>query len=292
MKIALIVIGRLENRYAIEFIEYYKKLGIDTIFIVDNNNDDEEWFEEVLSESYIEKNSIKIIHYRGYQDIVNFQVNTYLKIYEKFKDKFDWFMFLDFDEFLVLNEDKTIKDYLSRECFKDYNQILINWKIYTDNNLIYDDGRPCLERFTTPMPIYKKVEYTKLAENMHVKCIIKGNLDNLCMENPHFVYSNLLERTTCNNNGKKVNEENVSTCQPIDYTLAYIKHFTTKTIDEWVNNKLKRGVGDRDYNLFLCTYPIERFFKYNDITIEKIQYLKEKDINIDLDKINNWYIDN
>ena len=292
MKVALIVIGRLENRYAVEFIGYYKKLGIDTIFIVDNNNHDEEWFEEVLSDEYRQKNSINIIHYRGHQDILNFQIDTYVKIYNKFKDKFDWFMFLDFDEFLTLTEDKNIKDYLSRDCFNNYNQILINWKIYTDNNLIYDDGRPCLERFTMPMDIYKNIEYRNIPENMHVKSIIRGNIDNINMGNPHYVYNDLLNKTTCNNCGEKINDENVSTCQPINYKLAYIKHFTTKTIDEWLNNKLKRGVGDRNYDLFLCTYPIERFFKYNDVTIEKIQYLKNKGIEIDLNFIENWFIDN
>ena len=292
MKVALVVIGRLENKYVIEFVEYYKQLGIDTIFIVDNNNDDEEWFEEILTKEYILQNSINIIHYRGYKNIANFQIDTYIKIYDKFKDRFDWFMFLDFDEFLTLTEDKNIKDYLSRDCFKNYNQILINWKIYTDNDLVYYDGRPCLERFTTPMDIYKNIEYSSLSENMHVKCIIRGNIENINMENPHYTYNEILNKTTCNNKGEKIKDENVSTCQPIDYTLAYIKHFTTKTIDEWINNKLKRGVADRDYNVFLYTYPIERFFKYNNVTIEKIQYLKEKGIDIDLDKINNWHIDN
>ena len=29
MKVALVTIGRLENRYAVEFVEYYKQLGFD-----------------------------------------------------------------------------------------------------------------------------------------------------------------------------------------------------------------------------------------------------------------------
>ena len=288
MKVALVVIGRLENRYAVEFVEYYKQLGIDTIFIVDNNYDGEEYFEDVL-QKYIDEKFIYILHYRNNKEEY-FQVNIYMKIYRKFKDKFDWFVFLDFDEFLTLTKDSNIKDYLNRKEFVGMNQILINWKIYTDNNLIYDDGKDCLERFTTPMDINKKVEYKHIPENMHVKCVIRGNLDDVIMKDPHHVNGSLINQTTCNNKGQLIPEYYCGPWQNINYDLSYIKHFTTKTIDEWFTTKHKKGVGDRDLESFLKTYPIERFFKYNDITQEKIDYLKEKGINVDLDKINNWWI--
>ena len=288
MKVALITMGRLENRYAIEYVEYYKQLGIDTIFIVDNNHDGEEYFEDVL-QKYINDKFIYILHYRNIEEKY-FQVNMYMKIYQKFKDKFDWFIFLDFDEFLTLTKDSNIKEYLNRKEFIGINQILINWKIYTDNDLIYDDGRLCLERFITPMDVNKCVEYKNIPENMHVKCIIRGNIDNVVMRDPHHVNGSIINQTTCNNCGKIVPEYYCGPWQNINYELAYIKHFTTKTIDEWFTTKYKKGVGDRDIKTFLTTYPIERFFKYNNITKEKIDYLKEKDIDINLDKINNWWI--
>jgi hypothetical protein len=53
MKVALCVIGRLENQYAVEYVEYYKSLGFDKIFIYDNNHDGEEHFEDVL-QTYID----------------------------------------------------------------------------------------------------------------------------------------------------------------------------------------------------------------------------------------------
>ena len=66
-----------------------------------------------------------------------------------------------------------------RKCFENANQILINWKTYTDNDLIYDDGRPCLERFTTPMDINKHAEpdeYNWIVTNELTKCIIRTNI--------------------------------------------------------------------------------------------------------------------
>ena len=49
MNVGLICCGRLENRYAVEFVEYYKQLGFDQIIILNNNHDGEEHFEDVLS---------------------------------------------------------------------------------------------------------------------------------------------------------------------------------------------------------------------------------------------------
>ena len=66
MKVALCCIGRLENQYAVEFVEWYKKIGFDKIFIYDNNHDGEEYFENVL-QSYIDEGFVEITEYRGRQ---------------------------------------------------------------------------------------------------------------------------------------------------------------------------------------------------------------------------------
>ena len=50
MRLALVAIGRRENRYAREFVEHYLRLGFDHVFICDNNHDGEERFEEVLQD--------------------------------------------------------------------------------------------------------------------------------------------------------------------------------------------------------------------------------------------------
>ena len=64
MNVALCAIGRLENRYAVEFVDYYKNLGVDKIFISDNNYNDEEYFEDVL-QPYIDENFVEIIDCRN-----------------------------------------------------------------------------------------------------------------------------------------------------------------------------------------------------------------------------------
>ena len=47
IKIALCTMGKQENLYVKEFIYYYKKLGVDTIFIYDDNDYNTEKFSDV-----------------------------------------------------------------------------------------------------------------------------------------------------------------------------------------------------------------------------------------------------
>ena len=58
---------------------------------------------------------------------------------------------------------------MTNPIFKKCESISINWLIYPDNNLIYYDNRPVLERFTTPNKTHR--------ENRLVKSIVRGNLN-------------------------------------------------------------------------------------------------------------------
>ena len=53
-----------ENRYIIEYINHYINYGIDTIFIYDNNDINEERNENLLN-GYLKNNLVKIINFRG-----------------------------------------------------------------------------------------------------------------------------------------------------------------------------------------------------------------------------------
>lgn len=278
MKVAICVIGRLENRYAIEFVEYYKNLGIDHIYIGDNNYDEEEYFEDVLQQ-FIDENFITIISYRN---IINCQEWYYANVYKEYHTLYDYMIFIDFDEFITLVKDNNIKEYLSRNI-NNYNIIQLNWMIYTDNNFIFDDGRPCLERFTEPMELYKTVTYENKPENFHTKCIIKCVFEKIEFNNPHIIKL-INKHKVCNGSFiDKQNNNNDTWAEynkdgTIDYSLAYIKHFTFKTIDEYVNKLFKRGTIEGGINDMLNRYKY-RFFKVNEKTNEKIQYCLDRNID-------------
>lgn len=261
MKVALCCIGRLENQYAVEYVDYYKSIGFDKIFIYDNNHDGEEHFEDVL-QSYIDEGFVTVIDYRNKEAA---QLSAYNDCYSKYGNEYDWIAFFDFDEFLTLVKNKDIKSYLSH--FDGFQGIKINWMVYTDNSLIKSDGRGVLERFTTPMEYDKAVTYN-FPENNHTKSIIRCGIEGLKWNStPHNV------------NGIKYadsigNETNNSPFQPYNYESAYIKHFSTKTIDEFINGKYKKGLGDRTIESYRKNVDrIGYFFKINEETKEKKEYI-------------------
>lgn len=274
MKVALCVCGRLGNRYVSEYVKHYKNLGFDHIYIADNNRDGEENFKDVL-QSDIDENFVTLYDYSHLTAFTDLIYTYFTDMYNKLSNEYDWIAFFDMDEFLTLVKDTNIKDYLSRKCFKNANQILINWKTYTDNDLIYDDGRPCLERFTTPMDINKYVQYGDIKENLHIKCIVRTKIANVKCESVHYLSAELLENTTYNNCGTKIMP---GAFQEINYELSYIKHFFTKTIDEFINNRIKKWV-NWDFHNFVFT--LNNFFKVNNLTQEKINYLIQNGYNVD-----------
>lgn len=259
MEVALCVIGRLENRYASEFVEHYKALGFDHIFILDNNYEGEEHFEDVLG-SYISDGYVTVIDVRGAKNLhlesLNYCYNTYGDLYQ-------WMMFVDFDEFLVIGKD--IHSFLS--AYDDFDCVLVNWMIMTDNGLLTDDGRPCMERFTEPMAYDRCVAYA-FPENNHVKCIVKGGKACQFTENPHVPNGNI---RYCTANKKPCDQ---SPFHPYDYSVAYIKHFVTKTAEEWYKNKWVKGVNGTFRRGFASIYK-DYFFKVNSKTPEKEAYLNK-----------------
>ena len=261
LNVALVAIGRRENLYAREFVEHYKNLGFSNVIIMDNNHEGEEHFEDVLKD-YVDQGFVIIEDYR---DQVKPQMRGYTEMYKKYGKQYDWIAFYDFDEFLILPRHRDISEYLSlfpRDC----QVVLVNWLCMTDNNLVHYDPRPLMERFTEAMPLDRCVQYS-FPDNCHVKSIIRGGLDIAFGGNPHTTDTPLIAY-----NASGVRCEN-RPWQLMDYRIAILKHFTTKTIEEWVTRKMKVGTPDRDPSQFLPFYK-DRFFKINEMTEDKMNYLK------------------
>jgi hypothetical protein len=234
LKVCLCTIGKKENLYASEFVNHYKKIGYDKVFIYDNNDIDDEKFEDVLNKQ-ISNNFVEIINYRGYRGkIQKPQFEAFIDCYEKNKNNYDWLSFFDFDEFLELNRHKNIKEYLNDKRFKKCSNIKINWLTFSDNNLLYYENIPVQKRFKTPIYHFYR--------NRMIKSTVRGNLKfNYWrgMNNPHSSNNNL---TTCNSMGKIIDPKKYYS-SPFNYEFSCLKHYSTKTIEEYCN-KSKRGRSD------------------------------------------------
>lgn len=266
-RIILCAIGRMENEYAREFVEYYLGIGVDQFVIIDNNYDKEEHFEDVLGD-YIAEGKVTIENYRNRQQA---QMKAYEDVYRKYGSLCAWMAFFDFDEFLVVNGGLNIKEWL-HTFPPEADEVLVNWRIMTDNGHYENDGRAMIDRFTEPMTVDRALKY-QIPENNHVKCIIRGGLGEVRFEKtPHSSESCV----HCYHSSSVACDS--SPFYPYDYSSAYLLHFSTKTIGEWMRNKWQKGVGTIQGDKFKRRYS-EYFFGINERTPEKEAYIKAYEQN-------------
>ena len=259
--IGICTICKNENLYLKEFATYYQKLGIKKIIIYDNNDIDGEKPEEVL-QHFIKSNFVEIIDIRGFNSA---QLPSYNHCYEKYRNQFDYITFLDFDEFIIIQNNKSINDYLYDSKFDKCESILLNWEMNGDNDLIKYDNRTMIERFTKPVEKWNKG-----------KSIVRTNIDNLLIISVHNVGVNV--NNFCDSNGNKIIPPNY-----LDFTSplepeSYIKHFYTKTAEEFCTKILKGG-GNINSNhpryKNVLQMRINSFKKFNKMTNEKLDIIKK-----------------
>lgn len=262
MKVLLCCIARLENRYIREFVEHYKKIGVDNICLYDNNFDGEEDFNDVIFD-YIESGFVILHDFRNRKYA---QFDSYNHCYVNYRNEYDWVMFFDIDEFLILRNHQTIKEFLSQDKFAEYQAVHVKWKIFDDNGVVHDDGRPVMERFTNEAigtdPAYMK------RENTHIKTILRGNLGILKFDNPHAPKGHHSYKACCADGS----QHGFTTFFSSHYCEdAELYHYTTKSISEYIM-KIKRGSAatPRPYQTY-----IDKFFGVNKPTKEKIDIILE-----------------
>lgn len=265
-KIALCCIAKMENDYIRFFVEYYKALHFDKIIIYDNNDSEGEKCEDVIND-YIQSGFVEIVDFRGRKVA---QLSAYQNCYDRFNIQYDWIAFFDVDEFLTFSDGSDdIHDFLNQEKFLPYQLMHINWKVYGDNDLLDNDGRNVIERFVEPLPYNTRMYSSNLPENNHIKSIVRGGLSYVRWnKGPHT--PSCIGYHCCNPLGEHVNAN--SPFQNYDFSVAFIRHYSTKTIGEWVRNKMKRGIPDRSVESWKETLNLEFFFRYNRRTDEKQLY--------------------
>ena len=263
IKVCLCTIGKNENRYARQFVEHYKNLDVDKIFIYDNNDILGEKFEEVIKD-YIDNGYVKILNWRGKKkQLLNIMNDCYLRN----NKKYDWLIFYEFDEFIFLKDFNSIKTYLADERFLHCKKIYLNWIYHTDNNLLYYDNRPLSVRFPERAV---NARGKKTGGLSIIKSIIRGGLKNIKIKCIHRLSIDL---SGCNGFGQEIKLIGIETNKS-DYEYYYIDHYYCKSTEEFIN-KVNKGCPlysqDKDYKLA----RIKTYFVLNKITLEKIKMIEK-----------------
>ena len=278
MKVLLCGIAKCENNYIKEWIDWYKKIGIDHICLYDNNDINGEKFEDVISDD-IKSGFVEIINYKGKVDC---QLEAYTECYKKYGKSYDWLLFLDIDELLDI-EHGDIKDFLSDKRYMDFNGIRVQWKVFDDNGLVRvkNGDYNMYNRFTHPAEEH--------SDNYQTKVIVRGKQDGIVYtDSPH--YPNNLT-SVCNTLGEEVKLEDWLPKQDL-HKVAVINHYRCKTIQEYVENKMQRLWANQSKDWARSILTIDYFFRRNKRTKEKEQCAKEILDRIQRKVTKSWHVKN
>lgn len=258
-------VARKENLYLKEFVEWYRKIGVTKMFIYDNGFGNEENPNFILRE-YIDDGFVELINFRDIEESQNKSYNDFLS---KNKNEYDWAFFVDVDEFLTFGDGiNNIQDFLKMQQFNGFDSICVNWQMYTDNNKIYYENKPIMERFT------EKANDDNIY-NMLGKIFIRGGVDfQFSLKDSEFHWSERLK--TCNDCGEEI--KNAWNKHKGKY--AVLNHYFSKSLEEYIV-KTQRGYGINIYGEdfsseeFLMKQISSFYFYTNKITEEKNKYLGE-----------------
>ena len=261
-KVLLCCIAKLENNYIREFVTHYKKLGFDNICLYDNNDPDGEHFEDVIKD-YIDSGFVILKNVRGMK---NAQMLCYTKCYNEYRNSYDWIAFFDIDEFLHLDNKKTIKQFLANDKYntRGINCIRVCWKQFDDNNIIKTNGDYSIKKFKTFLPITNKL-------TTQTKPIIKTVLPNTEFTSAHGPVKD--KNVRCVNTAGELCDNKIL-IKNATWKNACLHHYRFKTLEEYVKNKMVR--------LWPTTYmkggkaglTLDFFFEYNKKTKEKLKYIR------------------
>lgn len=237
IKICLCVIGKKENLYIKEYVNHYKQLGYNHIFLYDNNDiNNNERFSTILKNE-INNGFVTIIDYIGFRGKSgNAQREAYYDCYKNNNRKYDWLSFFDFDEFLeILPEGQTIQKFLENERYEKCQDIKINWLLYSsEKEVIYYEKKPLSLRF--------KKKLLDRGENILIKSTVRGGLVKNYWSRWENSHTSIDTFKSCSSSGRKVSGK-TAFINPPDYKFAFIKHYQTKSFEEYCL-RLKRGWPD------------------------------------------------
>ena len=262
IRVCLCTLGKNENKYIKEFVEYYQKYGIDKIILYDNNDMTGENFEEIIGD-YIIQGFVEIKNWRG---IEKAQFKIMNDCYRNNYDIFDWLIFYDIDEFIYLKNYNNIKLFLNQQKFYNCGKIELNWIHRINENLIYYEDKPLFERFPDKESNINNSNYFP-----QIKSILRGHIPNIHIDCLHKLTSKV---NGCDGFGRRSKIKGIQNMNP-DYENYYINHYFGKSLEEFIE-KSKRGSAAIGKNNISIMAKINIYFEIYKITKEKIEFIEKK----------------
>ncbi len=163
--LAVCALAKNEGPYFKEWIEWYRKMGVEKFYIYDNESTDNTY--EIL-EPYIKSGLVDYEYIEGFSK----QLFIYDKCLEEHRFDARWIAIVDLDEFIVPIKDKSIPDFLKK--MENFSVVEINWMCYGSGGAKKKEAGGVMERFKChSKPEHELNKYVKSIVNpRHVYCMI------------------------------------------------------------------------------------------------------------------------
>jgi hypothetical protein len=256
-------IARLENDYIADWVGYHLAVGFSRIVLFDNRLLAEEPLIDRLRDPVADGRVLIL----DASDLRAFQLRAYEYAYRAFD--FDWCAFIDCDEFITFGGAggyRNIDDYLRDADAKGFELVKVNWLNFGDNGHVRKGAGSVVERFPQPLPYEHRRAYD-FPENFHVKSIVRKGKDISWRLNSHLPACDTLK--ACGED--LVATDNRHPFRPFTYRNVLIRHYVTKSLEEFVDTKLRRQTADSH----LTPYDFDYYFSYNERTAEKEQFIAQ-----------------
>ena len=248
MKIILFTNAR-DEKHIKEWVAHHLNLGFDFIHIFDHKS-----IEPIADQFKINpKIRIQRINYTV-KDLKHNLIDK-ARIHAK---SYTWMLYLDADEFLILNEHSTVHQLL--ENYEQYNQVGINWLMFGSSNLSKEPDGMILENYL----------YCENCFNVHMKSFVRPNSVTGIIT-PHIYNTNNMNISINAVTKKPIKQQTENGKYKLDKNLSYndipvyIAHYLYQSYDVYISRKVNLPRDDENdkYRSIMSETVIHE--RYNDI---------------------------
>ena len=282
MRVAIVAMMKNEERYILDWVKWHAAIGITDFILLDNNDEGNTGHLDILK-PVMSKYNIQLVDLRGRENLerIGFQIGAYNWAYDYIRNDarlrdIDYVAFIDIDEYLYFYG-KRIQDFLLLKNVAGADLIQLNWQCYGDNDLVYYDARPVWRRFTRPAPVDVIFDGLDLPAgitvNNHVKSILKVSERKVTVTVHTTMFGGETNVKCINSLG--YNTDWSSPFQNICYTNGLVRHYVTKTAEEFIQRRIKNYLRADLKNDVNFERAQESFFRMNATTMQKIKLFEQ-----------------
>lgn len=239
-EVAVVAIAKNEATYIREWIAYYKVIGVNRIYLYDNESID--GLKECISD-FIQEGFVVYTYFPG----KNRQMDAYNDAIKRYKGCARYMAFVDCDEFIVSTSEEELPTTIRNMMIKNPNAagLGINWALYGSSG--YERKKRGLVT-----EIFLNRAGDQAWPNYHIKTIVNPRLVKNYIS-PHFpVY--FIGAWSIDSNGKR---QRLWYNHDVDYSEIRCNHYFCKSKEEFII-KQNRGMADRQEY-----YDFSKFDEYD-----------------------------